>query len=74
MIPIIIPSIVCVRWSEATADPSIPRWRSLSQMCASMWINCQIDAPESPMCDDLRVLADLAQQHMLDLQPVRLAA
>ena len=74
MQPIIIPSIVSTRWQEAHSTPNMARWRSLSQLCASMWLNCQVDAPQSPMVDDLRVLADLAHQHMLDMQPARIAA
>ncbi len=73
MEPITMSTIITRRWQEAIDSPTMSRWCSLSQMCASMWLNCQVDAPESPMVDDLRMLADLAHQHMIDMQPARIA-
>lgn len=70
MTPIIIPTIVSLRWSEACAEPSIPRWRSLAQLLSSMVVNGSIYSPNSPMVDDLRTLAKVAHQHVLDMHPV----
>ena len=66
-----IPSIVSLRWREAHAVPTIGRWRSLAQMIGSMVVNASVYTPGSQVVDDLRTLADLAYQHMRDLQPVR---
>ena len=68
---IIIPSIVRVRLAEAEATPSIPRWRSLRDMCKSMVVNASVEAPESPMIDELRRIANLTNSKMLAMQPVR---
>ena len=68
---IIIPSIVAVRLAEAELAPSIPRWRSLREMCSSMVVNASVYSPESPMVDELRRIANLAHQNMLALQPRR---
>ncbi len=69
--PIVIPSIVAVRWQEALADPTMPRWRSLAQMLSSMVVNSSIYTPGSPVVDDLRTLAHVAHIHQLSLQPRR---
>ena len=69
--PIIIPSIVQSRWTEALDKPCIMRWRSLAQMLSSMVVNGALHSAESPMVDDLRTLAYVAHIHMLALQPVR---
>jgi hypothetical protein len=42
MTPTLIPSIVAARWREALADPTIPRWRSLTQMLSEMVVNGSI--------------------------------
>lgn len=68
---ILIPSIVAARWQEACANPSIPRWRSLAQMCSSMVVNGSLYAPDSPIVDDLRTLANVAHIHQLSMQPAR---
>ncbi len=65
------PHIVRIRWKEALAQPSIPRWRSLEQMCADMYITVSLHTPESPIVGSLSTLADVAHQHMLDMQPER---
>lgn len=67
--PIIIPTIVATRWREAIANPSIPRWRSLTQMISSMVINASLHTPGAPLVDDLRTLAHVAHAHQLELQP-----
>lgn len=71
MSPIIIPTIVQLRWTEAVAEPSIARWKSLSQMLSSMVITGSIHAPNSPMVDDLRTLSHVAHIQALDMQPQR---
>ncbi|MFZ2982009.1 MAG: hypothetical protein WA085_13335 [Sphingobium sp.] len=68
---IIIPSIVRARLAEAEATPSIPRWRSLSEMCSSMVVNASVYAPGSPIVDELRRIAYLAHNNMLAMQPQR---
>jgi len=74
MEPITMSTIITRRWQEAIASPTMARWNSLSDMCGDLWMTVQNTCPTSPMLDDLRVLADLAHQHMLDMQPVRIAA
>jgi hypothetical protein len=69
---IIIPSIVSLRWSEACANPSIARWKSLAQMCSSMVVNGSLYAPGSAVVDDLRTLAHVAHINALEMQPVRI--
>ena len=69
MQPIIIPEIVAIRWREACATPTIPRWHSLAQMIASLYVNSAIYAPNSPLTDDLRFLSDVAYCHALIMQP-----
>lgn len=71
---IVIPQIVTLRWQEACANPSIPRWRSLAQMCSSMVVNGSLYAPGSPIVDDLRTLANVAHIHQLSMQPALEAA
>lgn len=71
MSPVIIPTIVQLRWTEAVAEPSIARWRSLSQMLSSMVVTGSTHAPSSPMVDDLRTLAHVAYINALDMQPQR---
>lgn len=71
---IIIPSIVSIRWMEACANPSIPRWLSLAQMCSSMVVNGSLYAPGSQVVDDLRTLARVAHIHSLGMQPEMEAA
>lgn len=65
-----VPRIVQARWQEALGTPSIPRWRSLAQMCASMHVNASLYSPDSPLVGTLRTLDEVAHQHMLDMQPV----
>lgn len=67
--PIVIPSIVAQRWSEAHARPDIGRWRSLVQMLSSMVVNAAVYTPGSAVVDDLRTLAAVAHIHQLALQP-----
>ena len=72
--PIVIPSIVSRRWEEACINPSIPRWRSLSQMCSAMVVNGSLYAPGSAVVDDLRTLAHVAYIHQISMQPARESA
>ena len=69
MQPIIIPQIIVSRWCDAHEAPDIRRWKSIVTMCSDMWINCSVHSPDAPLCDDLRMLADLAYAHMIDMQP-----
>ncbi|OJW78003.1 hypothetical protein [Thiobacillus sp. 65-1402] len=70
MQPIVIPSIVSLRWQEALARPSIGRWHSLTQMLSSMVVNASVYTPGSPIVDDLRTLAHVAHAHQLGMQPM----
>ena len=67
--PIVIPTIVARRWEEACINPSIPRWRSLAQLCSVMVVNGSLYAPGSAVVDDLRTLAHVAYIHQISMQP-----
>ena len=69
MTPVILPEIVSLRWREAVAAPTIPRWHSLAQMIASLYMTSAVYAPDSPLTDDLRFLSDVAYRHALLMQP-----
>lgn len=71
MQPIIIPTVVLIRWREAHQNPSMARWSSLTQMLSSMVVNGSLYSPGSPVVDDLRTLAHIAHFHQLALQPAR---
>lgn len=68
---ITIPSIVRTRLKEAEATPSIPRWSSLRDMCASMVKASSDSVSESPMVGELRRIERLANTNVLAMQPQR---
>jgi hypothetical protein len=70
----IIPSIVQLRWTEALENESMFRWRSLSQMCASMARHGNLYTPYSEVVMNLHTLAAVAHAHQILMQPMQEAA
>jgi len=68
--PIILPKVVCARWREACAADSLTNWHSLAEFLSLMTTTCELHTPRGIRCADMRFLAELAMQHVYDLQPV----
>lgn len=61
--------IVRQRLVEACANPSIPRWRSLSQLCASIAMEVERVHPNSPLVDLIVAMAKEAHGRSLAMHP-----
>ena len=66
-----VPVILLQRWQAAHAVPSLLRWRSLSQLAASIWVNLDVHGSRPDHAENLRLLADIARLHQIDMQPTR---
>lgn len=65
-----VPAILIERWRDAHAVPSLLRWRSLAQLCASILMVTLADGSPPEQADNIRTLAEIAHRHQLDMQPV----